>query len=214
MKKSLTYLLIPLLAFFNQCATSRITGTWKGTDIHPERYKKILVLAVIRGPDSVLQASMEKNMAAQLVAHDQQAISAIEHYGTQAFVALPRDTVRKILYKDNINAVLTIVLRDKSKEIYDVTGKVLFSLYPFRENDFWLYYSAMNEYHPVFSNYTEHTDWFWESNFYDVTSGSLVYSIQTASLDPISSDELANSYASVIVKNLVRNKVLPPAKHR
>lgn len=199
---------------FCQCATSRITGTWKGREIHPENYKTILVVAVIHGPDSSLQTTMEKHMARQLTVHGCTALSACIKYGPQAFAAISKDSIKKILSQDSIDVVLTIVLRDKSKEIYDVTGRFIFSLYPFRENDFWMYYSAMNEYHPVYTNYTEHTAWFWESNVYDVSNGALIYAIQTASFDPFSEEDLSSSYANHLVKDMLRKKIFQPHKYR
>lgn len=206
-------LYISISIFMCQCTTSRITGTWKGTDIHPEHYKNILVLAIIHGPDSSLREIMEKHMVNQLTAHGCRAVSACSYYGQGAFVSLPADSIKKILQRDSINVVLTIDLRDKSREIYDVTEKVLFSLYPFRENDFWMYYAAMNEYHPFYGDYKEHTAWFWKSNIYDVTSGALVYAVQTASFDPLSREDLSSGYARIIVKNIIRNNILQPHKY-
>ena len=55
------------------------------------------------------------------------------------------------------------------------------------------------------------TKYFWESNLYDMSNQKLVYSVQTKSFDPATSESMAHEYGRMIVKNMVKQQVL--AKH-
>lgn len=208
MRRIFLYTAISLLMC--QCATSRITGTWKGTNIHPENYKKVLVLAVIHEQDSTLQATMEKYVVNELAKHGCKAFSASSCYGSGTFRSLPKDTIRKILLLDSMDVVLTIYLQDKSREMHDIAGKIILLLDPFREDDFWLYYNAITEYYPYYDNFREHTSWFWKNNIYEVAGGTLIYSVQMASFDPPAPEDLGSNYAGILVKNIMRNNILKP----
>jgi len=54
----------------------------------------------------------------------------------------------------------------------------------------------------------EDTRYFWESNLFDVVSKELIYSVQTESFEPASSDILAHEYGKLIVKDMVKSQVL------
>gem|GEM_PF-5187809 len=196
------------------CITTHITNTWRGEKIYSGNCPNILVLAIIHGPDSTLQEMIEKELTRNLTRHGCTAFPAHTKYRGLLLTSLPGDSIKSIFTRDSIYSVLTIVLRDKSKEIHDPVAQVLFSLYPFRENDFWMYYSAMNDYHPFYREFKEYTSWFWESNLYNLASGSLVYTIRTASFDPASLEKLVSDYAKILVRNMIRNKVIQPDKFR
>ena len=55
---------------------------------------------------------------------------------------------------------------------------------------------------------TTSTDYFLESNLYDIASGSLLYSVQTKSFDPSSATGLASDNSKKIVKDLKEKGVL------
>ena len=56
--------------------------------------------------------------------------------------------------------------------------------------------------------YVTDTRYFWESNLFDVASKELIYSVQTESFDPASSETLAHEYGKLIVKDMVKHRVL------
>jgi len=109
MRRILLYIIIAL--FTCRCTTSRITGTWKGTNIHPENYKKVLVLAIIHEPDTTLQATMEKYVVNELTKRGCKAFSASSCYGPGTFMFLPEDSIKKILLLDNTDGQSKAVIR-------------------------------------------------------------------------------------------------------
>jgi hypothetical protein len=100
------------------------------------------------------------------------------------------------------------VLLDKTKERYYVPAQINYSPYVIYRNRFWRYYTTMYDriYTPGY--YTVETKYFWESNFYDMDSKQLLYSVQTRSFDPSSTESLAHEYGQLIVSNMVKSKIL------
>ena len=56
--------------------------------------------------------------------------------------------------------------------------------------------------------YVTNTSYFWESNFYNLKSAQLIYSVQTKSFNPDDVAALAHEYGKMIVKDMVKQKVL------
>ncbi len=75
-------------------------------------------------------------------------------------------------------------------------------------NRFWPYYGTLNYriYEPGY--YVTDTRYFWESNVYDVSTQSLLYSVQTKSFDPATSESLGHEYGKLIIKAITDNAVL------
>ena len=62
------------------------------------------------------------------------------------------------------------------------------------------------EYEPGY--YVTDTKYFWESNFYDMSTQTLVYSVQTQSFDPANSESLGHQYGQMIVNDMVKNNIV------
>jgi hypothetical protein len=56
--------------------------------------------------------------------------------------------------------------------------------------------------------YRDDTKYFWETNLYDLSTKKLLYSIQTGSFNPESTESLSQEYGALIARNVVKNKVL------
>lgn len=193
---------------FAGCTSSKITSSWKAKDAEPKFYSKILVLGLIREKDRTIQENMENHLVGDLKNLGYNAVSALKEYGPRAFYKMNEEEVIARLKNSGVDAVVTIVLLDKEKERRYVPGLINYSPYGYYYNRFWGYYGTMNRriYEPGY--YVTDTKYFWESNFYDMVTGQLVYSVQTQSFDPASSEMLGHEYGQLIVKNMVKNKVI------
>lgn len=170
-----------------------------------------MVLALTHSRDNPVQEQMERHLTGDLKALGYDAISSMKEYGANFFDSLDEKTVISKLHNDQINAILTIVLLNKSMESYDVLWNIFFSPYVIYDNDFWDYYNATHyKYDPRY--YQEHTTWYWQSNLYDATSKALLYSVQTQSFDPSSTEKLSHRYGKRIIQNMIKNKVLHTVK--
>jgi hypothetical protein len=94
------------------------------------------------------------------------------------------------------------VLLNKQKERTYVPGRT----YPL--NSFGDYYLMRQQriYEPGY--YTTNTQYLWESNFYDLANQTLLYSAQTKSFSPSSTESLSHSYGVLLVSNMRKKQIL------
>jgi len=196
------------LLLLSGCSSSRITSSWSVADAGPKKYNKVMVLGLIRDQDRSISEYMEKHFVDDLKDLGYNAVSAQVQFGPKAFENMcEKDAVDKIR-SSGADAVITIVLLDKSKEQYYVPAQrqnLPRSVYYRR---FGGYYTTIYDriYSPGY--YVTDTKYFWESNLYDMTTKDLVYSVQTESFDPNSSESMGHEYGKLIVENMVKKNVL------
>ena len=190
------------------CASSRITTWWKAENKVPRPYQKIMVLGLIRTSDRSIQQHMEDHMVGDLRDLGYSAVSSLQEYGPKAFDKMDEEAALKKLHSSGVDAVITIVLLDKQKEKHYVPGRVYYSPYGYYYDHFWNYHTAI--YHRIYEPgyYVVDNRYFWESNLYDMSDQKLVYSVQTQSFDPASSESLGHEYGQLIIQNMVQQNVL------
>ena len=190
------------------CYTSVITNSWKSKSIPSKKFEKVLVIALVKQKERSLRESMENHLVGDLLEKGITAISSLKEYGPKSFEGLTENEVIQKIDNSGIDAVLTIVLLDKEKEKYYIPGRVYYTPYTIYHRRFWGYYTTMYDriYEPGY--YSESTNYFWERNFFDAKSKELIYSVQTKSFNPNSSNALANEYGKLICNELFKNDIL------
>lgn len=188
------------------CSSSRVTHSWK-SEFPAKNYSKMLVIA-LSGTDMFTRQKMEDHLVGDLQNQGYNATSSLKEYGASAFREMNEEAVLNKLQNSGFDAVVTIVLLDKEKERYYVPGHINYSPYARYYHRFWGYYTTIYDriYTPGY--YVSNTKYFWESNLFDVANKELIYSVQTESFDPASSEVLAHEYGKLIVKDMVKNQVL------
>lgn len=206
--KHLTKLLLAVVMILISCNSSRITSSWKSPEAQQKKFKKILVLGLLTEKDRALKEKMEEHIVGDLKILGYDAVCSCEEYSPKTFENMNEAQALQKLSGSGIEAVLTVVLLDKTRERYYVPGRVYYTPYNTYYRRWWGYYSTMYDriYEPGY--YTENTKYFWESNLYDPNSKELLYSAQTESFDPSSAGSLAHEYGQLIVKDMVKNSVL------
>lgn len=207
--KKIKWIGFVLLLMAAGCTTSsKITTSWKAENTVPQKYNKILVLGLIREADRTLQENMENHFVGDLKELSYNATSSLKEYGPKVFDKMDEETALDKLKNSGVDAVITIVLLDKKKERKYVPANIYYSPYGYYSNRFWGYRTTLNHriYEPGY--YVTDTKYFWESNFYDMSTQKLVYSVQTQSFDPANSESMGHEYGLMIVKNMVKQNVL------
>ena len=196
------------LLFLMSCSSSRITHSWTAENILPKKFSKILVLGLNDETDISTREKMENHFVGDLSELGYTAVSSLKEFGPRAFKKMDEDAALDKLKSSGFDAVITIVLLDKTKEKHYVPGRVYFSPYIIYQRRFWGYYTTIYDrvYTPGY--YTTDTRYFWESNLYDLTSKELLYSVQTESFDPASSESLAHEYGKLIVGDMLKHHIL------
>jgi hypothetical protein len=151
---------------------------------------------------------MENHFVGDLQEKGYNAVSSLREYGPKAFDGMDEAAAISKLKSSGVDAVITIVLLDKKKERYYVPGRLYYSPYGYYYNRFWGYRGTLYQriYEPGY--YVTDTEYFWESNLYDMKTQQLIYSVQTKSFDPASSESLAHEYGKMIIQNMAEKQVL------
>jgi len=211
--KHSSLLLITGLIFLAACNTTRMTSSWKAENVEAQQYKKILVLGLINGPDRSIRENMEQNIGSNLRDLGYNTICACDEYDPKTFENMTEKEALTKLANGGVDAVLTIVLLDKTKEKYYVPGNVYYSPYAVYHNQFWGYYTTMHD--RVYSKgyYVTDTKYFWETNLYSMDKApQLLFSAQSRSFDPQSTSSLTYQYGQMIIKDLLKKKVIKDQK--
>jgi hypothetical protein len=211
MKKLLFLLCSATVIFLAGCSTTRITSSWKATDVSvSNNFKKILVVGLMNDKDRRIREHMESHLVGDLIDLGYDAASSVEEYGPKYFDKMTEEDILKKLHNSNIDAIITISLLDKSKEKSYIPATVSYQPFAMRYNRFFGYYQTYYDriYTPGY--YTIDTKYFFESNLYDLkgTDKDLLYAAQSEAFDPSNVNDMAHSYGKMIVKDLRRKGVL------
>lgn len=199
---------VATLFFLLGCSAISVTSVWKAPDITPKKYNKVMVLGIIREADRSVRIQMENHLVGDLRDLGYNVFSAYDVYGPKMFQDLNEQQAMIKLVEDSIDAVVTIVLLDKHRERNYVPGRVMYSPYITYHRRVWGYYNSMYLRIEEPGYYEETTKYFWESNFYDLGANKLLFSVQTQSFSPSSTDALAHEYGQKIIQSMVKNNVL------
>jgi hypothetical protein len=210
--KQLIKIFLAVVVFFTSCTSSLITSSWKAPDVQQRKYKKILVLGLMLEKDHALKERMEEHIVGDLKALGYDAVCSCVEYHSKAFEGMKEAEALQKLSGGGIDAVLTVVLLDKTKERYYVPNHVYYTPYNVYQNHWWGYYSTMYDRIYQSGYYAVDTKYFWESNFYDLATKELLYSVQTRSFDPASAQSLAHEYGKLIVNDMIKKGMLEDQK--
>jgi len=185
----------------SSCNTSKITSVWQSPHFISNKYKKILVIGLVNDRDRATREKMETHFVDDLKLLGCTAISALAEYGPHAFEHMDEHKVLQQLQSSGVDAVITIVLLEKKKELgYGPTR-------PY-QNRFWGYYDSQNSRITAKDYYVVQTKYFWESNFYELQNGQLLYSVQTSSFNPASAETMGHEFGKMIVEDMIQKKIL------
>lgn len=198
-------LLLTLLLF--SCSSTKITSSWKAENVTTKPYRHIMVWGILKEEDRLLREKMEMHIVNDLKSMGYDAFSSMSIYGAKAFSRLSSTEIVEQFNHSGVDAVVTIVLLKKEKETIYVPAGVEFNpVNPFYQIDKY-YFSIFDKiYTPGY--YTTTTKYFWESNLYEVKGDKLVYSVQSKSFDPSSTETLAHENGVSILKDMLKKKVI------
>lgn len=197
-----------LLAFLVSCQSTKITHAWTAKNTVPKKYAKVLVLGLLIDNDKELQTKMENHLADDLREKGYLAIAANKIFPPGTFIK--GDTARAMaaIKGKGFDAILTIVLLDKTKDRFYVPGKITDYSHYNKYTLFDRYFNTVNDdiYTPGY--YGEETKYIWESNFYDLGSKQMSFSARSRSFDITSKNTLAHAYGLLMVNSLLNKNIL------
>lgn len=189
------------------CSSTKLTSSWKAKDAENKTYHNIMVWGILTEKDSTLKSAMENHLVNDLADRGYHAISAAAVFGARSYRKLTEQEIIDQFRNSGVDAVITLVLLDKQKEEVYVPPAILNnpgSAYDRVDK----YYSAT--YDKVFSPgyYVPTTNYFWESNLFEVDQSRRVYSARTKSFDPASANMQAHENGLLLIRDMMKKKVL------
>ena len=202
-------IIIIFLSFLTACGPrTNVTKSWSSTDAPGKPLNKVMIVAIMPEKDRILREQMEQKLAENFAAEGYTTTSAYAEYGPKALQGLNEAQALKKIKSSNIDGVITISLLDREKEESYAPGKVTYFPFANRYNRFWSYYTTYFKrvYSPTY--YTTGTNYFIETNLYDVVFNKLLYAAQSETFDLAKAQNLAATYSIAIVKNMKEKKLL------
>jgi hypothetical protein len=208
MKSKLLYL--PLLAIIlSGCAGQKITTSW----INPEAkskgpYESIFVMVMAQS--NAASFDIEDRMAETFASRGRKSVVSSSVFPAQLSAAesLSKDEMAEVIKRTGCDAVFVIAVLDvQSVETYNPGT----AYYPMSYGMYGSYYGYYNHYYPqVYSPgyYSTDKTYYIETNFYDVASDQLLFSIQSEAYNPTSLESWFKEYSYNLIKELKKEGLI------
>lgn len=207
MKKLIIPVSLAMMVLLAACNSTKVTSSWKADDASKLNYRQVLVLGMMPNKDRSISMDMENELAGEMKAAGVNAVAASTVFSPNQLNNMNEQRALRWLRNKGYDAVMTIVLLDKSKERDYVPGNVTYQPLGGYYSRFWGYYR--NVYGRVYTPgyYTTSTNYFWESNLYSLGDNKMLYSVQSQSFDP-AADNIGRDYAKQITRDMLKQGIL------
>ena len=211
MKRFIWIGIFGITIFFTACSSaSRVTTSWKAPEVTKDltAYRNVLVVGLQGGgsENRLLKEEMETSLTQYLQSKGVNATASHDAFGPKVFSGLTDEQITDQIRGKGYDGVMSVALIDKQKQENYVPGNVGYAplgLYPYYGR-FGGYYSTMYSrlYSPGY--YTTSTNYYWETNLFDVRKDKLVYSAQSTVFDPTSAENMGQQNGKAIVEDLAK----------
>lgn len=197
-------ILLFLPFFLSECGPSqKIIGSWADPDAASMGpYKKAFVVVLTQSPDASF--IIESQIAEKLASRGFQVVLSTDMFPPNA--SLSKDYTKEQLFealkKVNCDAVFTLALLDiKTVETY----RPGVSYYPANYGYYGSFYGYYSYYYPIVYSaeyYSLDKTYYLETNFYDLDSDKLLWSVQSEAKNPTDLDEWFAGYSTLLINHL------------
>jgi hypothetical protein len=203
MKSKLLYALL-LATIFSGCGPSqKITNSWINPEAHSKGpYKSIFVMVLSQSMEA--SYDVEDRMALTINSRGNKAVlsSAVFPPNLSISENFTREQLAEAIKRTGCDAVFIIAVLDVlNVETYHPGT----AYYPMNYGMYGSYYGYYNYYHPqVYSPgyYSSDKTYYIESNFYDLASDQLLWSIQSEAYNPSSIESWFEEYSYQLLAEL------------
>lgn len=192
--------------FFLACSNTKVTYSWKAENKVTKAYRNIMVWGILTEKDSALRTAIEKHLVNDLLSKGYRAFSSMDVYRSKAYKRLSSKEILDEFKNSGVDAVITITLLKKENEEMYIPATVVSTAPPLGQVE--KYYSSVYDRIFLPAYYMTTTNYFWESNLFEVAGDKLAYSVRTKSFDPSSTERLAHENGLMIISDMIRKKVI------
>lgn len=199
-------LLLTFSCYFYSCSSvTDISGTWKKPGTLPQKYTKIAVLGLSKS--KVSNSTIESAVVTNLKQYGINAVSGsniltsnfLDSDGDGKVDDGSKEQIAQKLVDAGVDGALVLSLQDVKKSEQYVPGTSFYTPYAgfYGFNSYyWGAYNTLNT--PGY--YTQTTNYFISSNFYNMKDTELIWSAQSETMDPQSLNDFTGSFAPVIAQ--------------
>jgi hypothetical protein len=203
------YLLILLSSIFSTCTPSqKITGSWVNREALPKGpYKSIFVAAVTQ--NSSAQYIVEDQLSKLLASRGKKVVRSNDIFPPGiAGSGITRDQLVSAIKRTGCEAIFVIALLDTKTEERYQPGTTYDPMHYGYYGSYYGYYSY--RYPQVYTPgyYTTDKTYFLETNFYDVTTDQLLWSIQSNAYNPSDLESMFKTYSGLILAQLKKEGLI------
>lgn len=207
--KILSTFALSCVLILTACESSqKITASWVNRDLIPkEPYKSIFILAL--ASDNSARFALENRIGNYMTKRGKTVVKSSELFPAKFVdVSITKEQLAKIIKDKGCDGVFTISLLDTKTEQYYVPGT---SYAPYAYGYYGSYYGYYGYYAPQAYTpgyYATDKTYYVETNFYDVASDKLIWSIQSSATNPTSFDSWFQDYSRLIVYKLQKEGLI------
>ncbi len=199
-----TLISLLLLALLSACTSSQeITSTWVNREALPKGpYKSIFVLALVQNINAKID--VENEMARLLASRGRKVVKSSDIF-TPRFLSenkLSKEKMAQIIKDSGCDAVYTIALLDVKSEDRYQPGT---AYYPISHGYNGNYYGYFGNYYLQVNEpgyYVTDKTYYIETNFYDLATDQLLWSIQSDACNPSSIQSWFHGYSRLMIFEL------------
>ena len=186
------------------CSPSqKVTSYWANKEaISKEAYKTIYIMAITQNENR--QPLIENEMADVLISRGRKVVLNSEVFppSFSAVKTLTKEQLAETIINAGCDAVLTLAVLDTKTETTYNPGS---TYYPMSYGYYGSYYGYYSHYYPVVYSpgyYSTDKTYYIETNFFDVKTDLLLWSIQSEAYNPTDIDSMFDDYAALILNKL------------
>jgi len=183
--------------------SQRITSYWANKEAMPkEPYKTIYIMAIAQNEN--LQPAIENELADVLISRGRKVMMNSQIYppSFSAVKQLSKEQLIETIANTGSGGVITLAVLDTKTETTYNQGA---NYAPMSYGYYGSYYGYYNHYYPVVYSpgyYSTNKTYYIETNFFDVKTDQLLWSIQSTASNPSSLESFFKEYSVTILKKL------------
>ena len=185
----------------------KVTSSWTNKNFKTDlKYKKIYVAALVNNPHVRTHLEEEMSNAAKVYGF---TVEKSWDYFPPTFgnnQAPSREKMMDKIKQLNCELIFTITLVDKESETRYVPGSIgYYGPYPGYGLRFWGFYSYWHPYMYDPGYYVTEKTYFMEGNLFDVSSETLIWSVQTKTLNPPSIEKFSKGLVETLLSKALKD---------
>jgi hypothetical protein len=206
-KSRLLYGIFIVLAF--GCSSQKEpTGVWvNGDKVKEKSFTKVFIVAVT--PDIEVRTKLENALATAIAAKGYQVVKSVDSIPfslSDPKIPTKEQVIEKVRSSGS-DAVFLTALVKKDASVGYTPGQTAYAPMPYM-NYYGGYYSYLTPTVSTSGYYSYEKNYVVQTNLYDAASEEIMWSAQSAVLNPSSIEEFSKKYMSTLVGQLKKAKVL------